>query len=328
MNIEKPKVLLFSTIRTTFIEDDFRLLERLSDVKWVCSSGFFAILKIKWAMLSRNVGVAWFASVYSAVMVFVARLFGKESIIIVGGADVTTDQLLEYGLLLSNWKRVFIRYAIRNATKVLPTSEFLREESLKVGEHNGDNLIVTYPGLDTDFWEFGKKREKLVLSVANCDTAKRLSIKGIDLILEVAEQMNNVTFKIVGVTSQILAASGMSIPRNVHIQSFIHRDLLLAEYKKASVYLQLSRVESFGIATAEAMICGCIPIVSNVGGLPETVGSTGGVVSSENINAVVNIVNRFLDKTSESERKACSQKAKERFSIKLREEHFQRLLKL
>ena len=125
MSNGRPKVLLFSTIRMTFVEDDLQLLQRIANVKWICSKGFLAIVKLKWAMLFRKVGIAWFASVYSGVMVFFSRLFRKESVIIIGGADVISDSRLGYGLLLSGWKRPIVRYAIRNATKVLPTSYYL-----------------------------------------------------------------------------------------------------------------------------------------------------------------------------------------------------------
>ena len=39
-----PKVLLFSTEKQSFIEDDVRLLEEFSDVKWICAHGLFLSL--------------------------------------------------------------------------------------------------------------------------------------------------------------------------------------------------------------------------------------------------------------------------------------------
>ena len=87
----RPKVLLFSTLKKSFIEDDVRLLEEFSDVKWICAHGLFTAARIMWSMLFSNVGIAWFASVYSAFLVFTAHFLRKTSIIIVGGAELITD---------------------------------------------------------------------------------------------------------------------------------------------------------------------------------------------------------------------------------------------
>ena len=157
MSVTKPKVLLFSTIQTTFIDSDFKLLNNFSDVKWICARGIIAVIKLNWGMLFRDIGVAWFASVYSAFIVFFAKIFNKKSIIIVGGADVIKDPTLGYGLLLSNWKKIFVKYAIRNATHVLPTSDFLSIASIQVGQYKGGNITVIYPGLHPSVWKQDRK---------------------------------------------------------------------------------------------------------------------------------------------------------------------------
>ncbi|MEE2876525.1 MAG: glycosyltransferase family 4 protein [Candidatus Neomarinimicrobiota bacterium] len=326
MSAQKQKVLLFSTIRTTFIEDDLHMLERICDVKWICSSGFLTIGKIKYAMLFRKVGIAWFASVYSGVVVFIARLLGKESIIIIGGADVVTNSHLGYGLLLARWKRPILRYAVRNATKVLPTSEYLKETTQALCGYEGENIEVCFPGLDHKFWHPNKKRENVVLSVAHCDTSDRISIKGVDLVLKVAEKMREVRFRIIGVTPEVVSRITATVPENVQFQSPVGRNQLLKEYQKAIVYLQLSRVESFGIATAESMLCGCIPVVSDAGGLPETVGNNGHVVPSEDVNAAVNALNAILQGESGLSGKTCRKWVASRFSMQDREERFTDML--
>ncbi|HMC97284.1 MAG TPA: glycosyltransferase, partial [Flavobacteriales bacterium] len=49
-------------------------------------------------------------------------------------------------------------------------------------------------------------------------------------------------------------------------------------YGSATYYLQLSVSEGFGNALCEAMLCGCIPIVSSTGAMPRIVGDTGYIV--------------------------------------------------
>tara|TARA_Y100001970_G_C14211497_1_gene847223 strand:+ start:226 stop:1209 length:984 start_codon:yes stop_codon:yes gene_type:complete len=326
LNTTKPKVVLFSTIDTTFINRDFKLLENISDVKWICSKGIISIIKLNWAMLFRDIGIAWFASVYSAFMVFFAKICKKKSVIIVGGADVITNPTLGYGLLLSKWKKSFVKYALRNATHVLPTSDFLSNASIEVGQYNGDNIAVTYPGLKPVSWINDKKRERLVLSVAHCETVDRIKIKGVDLVIKTAEQMQNVKFRIIGTRPQLLLELGIVIPDNVTMHPFIPYKKLIPEYNNASIYLQMSRIESFGISTCEAMMFGCIPIVSNIGGLPETVGPMNYIIPPEDVNAAVTSINEVLHHTLDSNRKEYSKFAQEKFSMKIRQERFQAIL--
>ncbi|MDP6593880.1 MAG: glycosyltransferase family 4 protein [Candidatus Marinimicrobia bacterium] len=281
MTSPNPKVLLFSTQKQSFIEDDVRLLEEFSDVKWICAHGFFTAVRIKWSMLFSDVGIAWFASVYSTILVFTARFLRKTSIIIVGGADLITDSHLGYGLLLSPWKRPFIRYALRRATHVLPTSEHLRRAALEVGEYEGDNLSTVPPGLDSNFWQPGDQKENIILTVARCTTKDRILIKGIDLLFQVAEEMSDISFQILGVEENLLSRNDFVVPKNVIVSPSMSQEKLLNYYQRSAVYCQLSRVESFGIATAEAMLCGCVPVVTDVGGLPEVIGDSGLLVSPD-----------------------------------------------
>lgn len=46
-------------------------------------------------------------------------------------------------------------------------------------------------------------------------------------------------------------------------------------YKKAMVYAQLSYYESFGVALAEVMASGCVPVVIRKATLPEVAGECG-----------------------------------------------------
>lgn len=59
-------------------------------------------------------------------------------------------------------------------------------------------------------------------------------------------------------------------------------------------YLQLSLTEGFPNALIEAMACGCIPIVSSVGAMPEIVGQTGRVLKKKNIADLNEIIRSLV----------------------------------
>ncbi|GAF92264.1 unnamed protein product, partial [marine sediment metagenome] len=74
---------------------------------------------------------------------------------------------------------------------------------------------------------------------------------------------------------------------------------LLSYYQKAKVYCQLSYYESFSVALAEAMSCGCIPVVTDRGALPEVVDNCGFIIPYGDVNKTVNAIKKALDASIE-----------------------------
>jgi glycosyltransferase involved in cell wall biosynthesis len=71
--------------------------------------------------------------------------------------------------------------------------------------------------------------------------------------------------------------SGM-IPYESKILENLQREEYEDNLKRAKVYCQLSRDETFGISLVEAMACGCVPVVNDKGALPWIVGDSGIIV--------------------------------------------------
>ena len=73
---------------------------------------------------------------------------------------------------------------------------------------------------------------------------------------------------------------------NVEFTGWVSDEELHDLYRRASVYVQASRHEGFGLAVAEAMLAGCVPVVMNVTAMPEVVGDAGVLIESQEPEAV------------------------------------------
>ena len=79
---------------------------------------------------------------------------------------------------------------------------------------------------------------------------------------------------------------------------------LHATYRRAAVYVQASRHEGFGLAVAEAMLAGCVPVVMNVTAMPEVVGDAGVLIESQEPDEVAGGVTRALELGPDAARRA------------------------
>jgi glycosyltransferase involved in cell wall biosynthesis len=61
----------------------------------------------------------------------------------------------------------------------------------------------------------------------------------------------------------------------VTLTGWVEQDVLNRHMRDASVYVQASAHEGFGMSVAEAMLAGCIPVTTRAGALPEVVDEVG-----------------------------------------------------
>ena len=81
---------------------------------------------------------------------------------------------------------------------------------------------------------------------------------------------------------------------DVELTGRVSDEELAAWYRRASVYVQASRHEGFGLAVAEAMLAGCVPVVTEAGALPEVVGELGVRVARPEPKAIAEAVRTAL----------------------------------
>jgi glycosyltransferase involved in cell wall biosynthesis len=313
------RVLVTSTFVTSFIQNDVTLLKKHYDVDHLVLGGPWAPTAIAFRGRHADVLFSWFASTYAGAAVGFARSTGKKSIVAVGGADVACLPEIGYGLWLSRWKGLFAGFALRHADRVLAVDVFLRAEAMARARYDGRNIEVLPTGYDTAFWTPGSAKQPIVLTVAACDSVSRLKVKGIDVLFDAARVLPDYHFMVVGLSDSLRDGLRKETPPNVEVRSSVPAAELLPLYQKAKVYCQTSRIEGLPNAVCEAMLCGCITVCTDVGGVRTAVGEEGFLVPSGDATAVAGAIMKAME-SKDDRGLAARDSIASRFPLERREE--------
>jgi len=312
-----PRVLFVYKVPAPFVLQDkegLSLRTPVKDFRW-SDHRHPARQLVRWMVQHRrdfDVVLAWFGDTHATVATKAARLLGKPSIIVVGGYDVSDEPGYGFLALPGGLRRA--RAHFRRATRIAAVSRSLADQlSLRFPEV-AEKTVVLPTGVDVDRFRPNGPRERKVLSVAAVDEPKRAWMKGLDRIVAIAKLLPDVPFVILGPSPQ--AAQGLGRAANLEIRPAIPHAGLVAEYQSAAVYVQASRSEGLPNAVMEAMACGCVPVVTRVGGMPELVGDAGFVVEDD-LDALSAGVRRALDDTALQVR--ARQRIVEHYSMRQRE---------
>jgi glycosyltransferase involved in cell wall biosynthesis len=223
----------------------------------------------------NDVVFTWFASTYAAAAVASARTFHRRSVVAVGGGDVAGIAEIGYGIWISPWKSRLVSYALRKADRVIAVDPFLKGEAIRRARYDGRNIEVIPSGFDPQFWSPGGDKANCVLTVAVCESEARMRVKGVDLLLETARSLPGTEFILVGIPEPYANALRGRASANLEIRGKVSPQELLALYRRSKLYCQPSRFEGLPNAVCEAMLCGCIPVCTDVGGMRTPVAGHG-----------------------------------------------------
>jgi len=302
--IRKPKLIYCTTIMASFARNDVALLSKEFEVvihvfaprsKWLTPWSLIRQLFFLLRHLpSAAVSVTQFGGFHSFLPALLGRMFKVPAVISLGGYDCASFPSFRYGAHHRFPMGWMTRRSLRMATHLVPCSENLIHSDQHYSTAAGDPIHQGYkafdPGNSTPctviaygydperFKPVGVRRPGSFLTVAQMN-APNFQRKGIDLFFAMAEKFPQCHFTLVGNTT---AMRYDHVPTNVELIGFIPYEELPAMYARHEFYVQLSIWEGFPSAPCEAMLCGCVPIVSKVAALPEIVGDTGFVVEHRN----------------------------------------------
>ena len=103
-------------------------------------------------------------------------------------------------------------------------------------------------------------------------------------------------------------------PANITHIDYIEHESLPSKMAEFTFYCQLSMSEGFGVALAEAMACGCVPIVSKVGIMDFIVGDSGFVLQKRDAGMLKILIEKALDADTHSLSSLARERVVEKFS--------------
>lgn len=282
--MKKPSVLFVYVNYSSFVNADFEILSSFANVtkyqfkpgKGVFRTGIELLKEFFFLIFNGfkyDAVFVWFGDYHSLLPVIFAKLFKKKSFVVIGGYDVSTLSEYHYGAFSNPIRAFFTRHTFKNVGVCFPVADALREKLLLINPKAKAETIATSHNSDLfNFTEYD--RPKRIITVSTTENHQRLMVKGLDRFRELATFLPEFELIIIGATEAV-KANFEPLPANLVLLPPQPFDQLTQYYQTASVYAQLSRSEGLPNALCEAMLCGCIPVGTNVGDIRFTIGNTG-----------------------------------------------------
>lgn len=280
--------------------------------------------------------VVQFGGYHSFLPALLGSMIQVPVMIVLGGFDCASFPSFHYGAHHRFPMGWVTRAAMRLATRLVAVSDNLVLSESKYSLTEGDPRRQGYrafgPSITTPctvlaygynaerFKPNDLRKPRSFLTVAQMNSAN-FHRKGVDLMFALAERFPDCSFTLVGNSPSMRYDR---VPPNVELIGSVQYNELPMIYAHHVFYLQLSIWEGFPSAPCEAMLCGCVPIVSNVAALPEIIGDTGFVLQTRDIEVLTPLVDQAL----RSDVQDLSSKARERIIERYPEQIRNRLVVL
>jgi glycosyltransferase involved in cell wall biosynthesis len=321
--VPAARVLLVYSRPARFVLIDGDLLRERFAVRELTGTvaGPLATLR---GVLRADVVVCWFASWHAVLPLALATLLRRPSLLIVGGFDTANIPEIGYGYQQGGPRRLVARWCMARATRLMTNSEYSRAE---VRANTGFEAEVVHHGIPDPFGEPPRAdRDALALTVSN---VARISVerKGLRPFVEAGAHAPDVEFVLVGAALDGTAEHLRSVaPRNVRLTGHVEDEELYALYRRAGAYVQASRHEGFGMALAEAMLAGCVPVATRAGALPEVIGGAPAAWLDAPDPEQIAVGVRTAIAAGPAERRAVRERILDAFPLEVRREGLLRLV--
>jgi len=286
--------------------------------------------------------LVWFADYHAAAAVLLAGLTHKKSIVFIAGYDAVKYPEFRYGIYTSRLRGFCARFALKHCSLVVACHQALLSSSNTyynpAGHPEGIQNMV--PGLktpasvlhfavrDLEQTDLGRPRLRQILTVGTTPRFQDFYNKGYDLLVDVARRRTDLKFVFVGLRDcwmpDLNRLYGIDKLANVRIHPSLPHADLLALMRSSAVYAQPSISEGMPNALMEAMHMGCVPVGSNVAGIPTVIGQHGFVFDKRDPQTLESALDQALN--SDLDPRKISDSISARFNLQIRRAKLLQLL--
>lgn len=219
---------------------------------------------------------------------------------------------------------------------IAPSDGVAKAASSYVGVKNLNRISVIPHGIDTELFSVQGRKTQLTGKVTFVGYVAQN--KGADLLLpimkQVAKQHPDCHLTVVGYgpLQDMLEKQFMSagLDKNLTFTGKAFPQKVADILKCTDVFILPTRIEGFGLAIVEAMMCGAVPVVSRLEGITDTIvdnNKTGILVESDNVEWFSSAIIDLLSNPARlaSMKHAAEKAAREKFSLQRMIDDYERL---
>ena len=291
------RILYVHSRKASFVQIDRDFLAARHELRdWYQPGRVPNLVALVPAVLRSDLVFGWFASWHTFFPVTLAWLLRKPSVMVVGGFDTANMPDIGYGYQQGGLRRWASRWIMRRATRLVTNSNYSLSEIEQNTPIPPERVTVIHHGVPDPFGSLPEpaSRERMAMTVGHL-VHSTLEQKGHRPFVRAAAELPDVRFVFVGKWhDDAIEVLRELAGENVEFTGWVPDEQLHELYRRAGVYVQASRHEGFGLAVAEAMLAGCVPVVMDVTAMPEVVGDAGVLIRSQEPEAVAGGVREAL----------------------------------
>ncbi len=353
----KPVIFYIKPNDSSFIRNDEKILSKnfhvdsiqLNQINGKIKYGL-KLLKLFFMLFYKSlrrpvIFLSWFGDYHTALASFVGKITGVKTVILIGGQEAVSYHELGKGVYRKPIRSAFVKYALKNTDLIIANHKSLiYHENYYYNAVNphidgikhyvkdlNTPIEILYNGIDTDKFVRDieiQKSDNLILTVGTMNHTGDFYNKGFDLFIKAAKLNPELNFVLIGLNPAYLKWTednyNVSKITNLRIiPSFCPQKLLNEMYNKAKVFVQASITEGMPNTLSEAMLLECIPVGSNVNGIPDAIGDTGIIINHRNETELSEAIHSALKLNTA---KLARERVIEQFSISVREDKLMQIL--
>ncbi len=212
------------------------------------------------------------------------------------------------------YMKTVMPFILKKADKVLVPSFFTKRQLIKVYKADLKKIKVIYEGRDDYFYQVKsrnkffqvKKKYKITSKYifTNATNQERKNIYGLVKAFRYIKEYDNYQLLISGLLPKDHIEkiknfiSQNKVEKRVKFLGYVSKDELRTLYSFAKIFIYPSFEEGFGLPIIESTVCGCLPVASNTGSIPEVLGCKQLLFNPRDIKDMTAKINEVIDFSS------------------------------